>query len=1150
MRLILAAALVALTAPGAGAQLAEEASGIRTPARHTAGESDQFMGHPAPDGHHVYFVSDRHSTLEPWVVDIRRGAPEQVFEHDADLTAPRVSPDGERLLFVSYRRDALGDVAVRDLEDDETRYLTGAGSAEVQAFWFPDGESVGVVARDGLHADYRLLRVRADGGGEPEVLLDRNVSSPAVSPDGRWIAYVPLARGSDEVGIHFAMRAAEHLELIRPGDGRRVSLPVDLPGVSGFPAFSPDGRWLYFSQYLNDTNFDGRVDGDDHSVLFRVPFSPGDDEPVGDTPPQQLTSAGWSCQYPAPAPDRLVMTCAIGGSLDVWSLPPDGAVDAGADEDGLEGELHAARDHWEKLLLLSRLLAQTTDRDTRIERLRRMIRLHLELREHGSADWYARRLADLARPGEALLDLAAAMRELIGFRREESRLVEGQLSGAFLDAQRKRLKRLRALEEKTGPAAALARLVSSGIHDVIGEKTEALESFESVDLEALEDPFVLFVAGDRATRLLRPLGRRERLLEVYRLLSSKLAFDSLERLRWADRLVRTLFRGVDRSRRQDLVEAWLERVEEGSEAALLLRVHGWLNGLTRDSSEWVRAGLFEIYRRQMDADRRKALVLTTVERALAHDDRYLAYEFANSWASWLKRAHPERKYAEALYTRVMLERGYDALGDGAVADARGTFYSTILISEALEPHVGFIETRLREGFDDARSIYAKRWERHPDPVARHFVEAYLIAREVPDIRDTETLRERIDAAVEHLRAAAEARPQSLEAHHLWGTLMHHLYAATGSTARALEAHTHYHVALGPAESRPRYLAPLLHQIGLLQAALGNHRIAIRRLERRVQLPFADPRVEVSARLALARSLFHTDRDPEAADEAARALALVDAREDLSDLRPLAVDRAALYHQIAGRHEQARDLYGTLLSLLEGADPEDAGRPLNLVKARIGRASASLAMGAPADALPDLERARGILESDAPLEHDEEEAERALPTDYAATDYSVLVAGLEARGHRALDDLDATRTALERRRDLLAAQEPIRERLARLGKTHYDLAEIAWTRDDREATRRHLEEGLRVMDRYTEQTSTPVTGEVLHLLQAYAELHLDMGVPRSALEMDLRRRLREAFEFITTHRAPAWDGHRFLLAQYLTLLDLEQPDTPPRRGESP
>jgi hypothetical protein len=53
-----------------------------------------------------------------------------------------------------------------------------------------------------------------------------------------------------------------------------------VPGVTGSVTFSSSGEYLLFTQFLNDTNRDGSIDGDDNAVVFRVGFDATAREPI------------------------------------------------------------------------------------------------------------------------------------------------------------------------------------------------------------------------------------------------------------------------------------------------------------------------------------------------------------------------------------------------------------------------------------------------------------------------------------------------------------------------------------------------------------------------------------------------------------------------------------------------------------------------------------------------------------------------------------------------------------------------------------------------------------------------------------------------------------------------------------------------------
>ena len=124
--------------------------------------------------------------------------------------------------------------------------------------------------------------------GEEPRLFEKRASCPAISPDGRWIAY--SSPGSGTASIY-----------VRPveGEGKwQVS-----PGLGGYPRWSGDGLTLYYIDI-----------GIPNRPLMAVPVAPGDAFSSG--PPEividNLSSAFVTSTAPAmnwdvaPAGDRFV----------------------------------------------------------------------------------------------------------------------------------------------------------------------------------------------------------------------------------------------------------------------------------------------------------------------------------------------------------------------------------------------------------------------------------------------------------------------------------------------------------------------------------------------------------------------------------------------------------------------------------------------------------------------------------------------------------------------------------------------------------------------------------------------------------------------------------------------------------------------------
>src|SRR5262249_38195373 len=179
-----------------------------------------------------------------------QGRPALLFDEGADTTWPRLSPDGKRILYISYRDDAGGRLCVRDLPDKHRRCLSSGGNAlPAQGV---DATRILLLSRDSLDADLTVSQVKLGWLGLSEQrLFQRNLSGPTLSPDGKWLVYVPLQRYLPRVGPAIASRAAERLEAVRLDHPEKpLPLTLDLPGLSGQPAFSADGKQLYFTQFF------------------------------------------------------------------------------------------------------------------------------------------------------------------------------------------------------------------------------------------------------------------------------------------------------------------------------------------------------------------------------------------------------------------------------------------------------------------------------------------------------------------------------------------------------------------------------------------------------------------------------------------------------------------------------------------------------------------------------------------------------------------------------------------------------------------------------------------------------------------------------------------------------------------------------------
>jgi dipeptidyl aminopeptidase/acylaminoacyl peptidase len=258
----------------------------------------------SPDGRAVAFVvttlsEERDEYLSQiWLVDTAGGEPRRFTAGPRRDTAPRWSPDGARLAFVSEREDRKkkGQLYVMPATGGEPVRLTDLRHGVSAPEWSPDGTRLAFVARvggwvepeseeekrksrpprvitalkyrfngEGFTYDRRpqIFTVAADGGEPRQVTEgDYDDADPAWSPDGRALVFASARhdeRDHDD---------ASDIWLI-PAEGGTPRRLTRTDGPAGHPAFSPAGDAVAYLGRASRNAFGRNV------RLFTVPVTGG-----------------------------------------------------------------------------------------------------------------------------------------------------------------------------------------------------------------------------------------------------------------------------------------------------------------------------------------------------------------------------------------------------------------------------------------------------------------------------------------------------------------------------------------------------------------------------------------------------------------------------------------------------------------------------------------------------------------------------------------------------------------------------------------------------------------------------------------------------------------------------------------------------------
>jgi Tol biopolymer transport system component len=194
----------------------------------------------SPDGNRIVFVSFRNGRIgDLFTIGTNGRGERRLTSTPVHEDMPRWSPDGGRIAFV--RQTAVGvsnfQIFVMNADGSEERQLTQTGAANFAPTWSPDGTRIAFVTT--RHGPAEIYVINVDGTGETRLTNHpARDDSPAWSPDGSLIAFE--TNRSPIMTIR--------LWVMRPdgSDARPLTNhPIDFHNEMQ-PAWSPDGRTVAF----------------------------------------------------------------------------------------------------------------------------------------------------------------------------------------------------------------------------------------------------------------------------------------------------------------------------------------------------------------------------------------------------------------------------------------------------------------------------------------------------------------------------------------------------------------------------------------------------------------------------------------------------------------------------------------------------------------------------------------------------------------------------------------------------------------------------------------------------------------------------------------------------------------------------------------
>ena len=914
IKFYLFAALAAPSAFGAAktiVQERDEAAKRLLPLRKiTVGPDDQYAAAIDPTG--KYLVYARKAELAPHleVQDLASGEASELLPVTADSQEPAFSKSG-RLAFTYYKNSARGDVCFtlrpiasrRPLAPTDFQCLArAAGEADSERanpFWIAEDE-IGFLSRDIAAGGQRRIRAqKISGGGGGRTLAEGQVWAPAMAPGGRWLAFNEIVFDRQP---SIGRRA---LTLLDVRDGQRASAFFDLPGFSGFPAVSADEAYVYFSHYLDDTNGDDQIDGADNAVVFRAPVA----QIVankGDAPifPEQLTSVESSCSYPRPYQNKLYLTCAFEGSLDVYSVASSGSAPAAWNAATLRSALQTSRSYQDRILIVNALRARgALDGPT----ADRMLLVNHALADDSAAAAYYAAKAEAAgdRPFYRLLrdylnGIEARKREPEG---EPSRETQAAIAALIADAS------------KVAGEDGFRATTRGHLYSLLGRRREARAQFESaraIQARSTPRPF--------ARALWFELGARELAADpdaldaAYATMMRAPELDEQARVYYAFQFLRTAqVSESSLSARAERV-ARVRKRASGPPATLLESEEAVLR-LTQAPNDQEKSAIYREMEKTMaltakDYFLRRALYVRAILNfTAAAEFRYMSL-VASAWLKYTDQDDTEYAYAREVFSRASLEEAYGFLAKGQTRVANGFFYESLSLTDDLESHEGFVNSSVALGErKNVDQYYANLRKRSFIGDNMKFVEALLILVD----RDRAALEgaggasgqptDALDAALSKLAAMTQDRDSPARRLLLGYCYASKLMRAANGLdfdAKLLDdAHRELMLAYDVGRANARIAASAAMNLGLLHARVQNYALAARFYALRKRYPFASADAKWRFEALYAQALHRSRQSDLAADELA----------DLDSAQPPPIrERRAFYLLAAGRYDEAARAY--------------------------------------------------------------------------------------------------------------------------------------------------------------------------------------------------------------------------------------------------
>jgi len=236
-------------------------------------DTDDEMPAVSPDGRKIVFMRGHFNdfdSFELWIMNSDGSEQIQLTHNDKADGHPDWSPDGSKIVFVSWR-DGNDEIYIMNADGSNPRRLTDNPASDNDPDWSPDGRWIVFKSNrayasgppqetTGLDSSFEIFLMDTTGSHLTRLTFDGySDHDPDWSPDGSTIAFLRYREGK-----------GPDVWFMNPDGSAQRNFTKS--GNSWYTSWSPDGNWLTFCSTRSD-NTDIWLTSLDGEGPFQLTFS-------------------------------------------------------------------------------------------------------------------------------------------------------------------------------------------------------------------------------------------------------------------------------------------------------------------------------------------------------------------------------------------------------------------------------------------------------------------------------------------------------------------------------------------------------------------------------------------------------------------------------------------------------------------------------------------------------------------------------------------------------------------------------------------------------------------------------------------------------------------------------------------------------------